>query len=117
MANYEKITELFKDDAFLKAANECKTMEDFHALFNCNGAEITEEETVDLISKIAEKRQQMDNGELSAEDLDNVAGGLALTGAAAVAACVGLGVVGIGVAAGAAFVAYQALRWGYKHKH
>lgn len=117
MANYEKITELLKDEAFLKEANACRTMEDFHALFNRNGAEITEEETIDLISKIAEKRQQMDNGELSAEDLDDVPGGLALTGAAAVAACVGLGVVGIGVAAGGAFVAYQALRWANKHKH
>lgn len=117
MANYKKITELFQDEAFLKKANECQTMEDFYTLFNQNGAEISEEETIDLISQIAEKRQKMDNGELVEDDLDDVAGGVVLTGAAAVACCVGLGVVGVGVAAGAAYVAYQTLRWKFKHKH
>lgn len=117
MANYEKISELFQDEAFLKEANECKTMGEFHELFNRNGAEITEEETVELISQIAEKRQKMDSGELAEDELDNVAGGIVLTGGLAIAACIGLGVVGVGVAAGAAYVAYQALRWGNKHKH
>lgn len=117
MANYVKIHELFQNEDFLKDANECKTMEDFHALFNRSGAEISEEETVELISQIAEKRQKMDNGELAEDDLDGVAGGFALTGAALVAACIGLGVVGMGVAAGAAYVAYHSLRWGFNHKH
>lgn len=117
MTDYNKISELFQSEAFQKEAESCKTMEDFHALFTAKGVEITLDETIDLISQIAEKKQQQDNGEISEEDLENVAGGLALTGAAAIAACVGLGVVGIGVAAGAAYVAYQALRWANKHKH
>lgn len=117
MIDYNKISELFKNEAFQKEAEGCKTMEDFHALFTAHGVEISQEETVELISQIAEKKQQQDNGEICEEDLDNVSGGLALTGAAAVAACVGLGVVGVGVAAGAAYVAYQALKWANKHKH
>lgn len=116
MANYDKISELFQNETFLKEAQNCKTMEDFYALFNRSGAEITEEETVELISQIAQKHQQEAGAEISEEDLDQVAGGIILTGGAAVAACIGLGVVGIGVAAGAAYVGYQSLRWTLKHK-
>lgn len=116
MVNYDKIGELFQQDAFKKEANECKTMEDFHNLFIKNDVEITEDETVDLISKIAEKKQQMDSGEFSEEDLENVAGGIVLTGAAAVAACIGYGVVCVGGAALSAYVGYQALKWTYKKK-
>lgn len=117
MIDYNKISELFQNEAFQKEAEGCKTMEDFQVLFTAHGVEISLEETIDLISQIAEKKQQQDGGEISEEDLENVSGGLVLTGAAAIAACIGLGVVGIGVAAGAAYVAYQALRWGNKHKH
>ena len=116
MANYEKITELFQQDAFKQAASECKTMEDFHNLFVKNGVEISEEETIDLISQIAEKKQQMDAGEFSEDELENVAGGIVLTGTAAVLACVGIGVVSVGAFALSAYVGYQALRWTYKKK-
>lgn len=115
MVNYEKLTELFQLESFKEKASECKTMEDFHKLFNDNGVEISEDETIELISQIAEKKERMDNGEILEEDLENVAGGLA--GAAAVAFCVGVGVVGIGAFALSAYVAYQGLRWANKHTH
>lgn len=114
MANYENISNLFQNEAFQAEAKECKTMDDFHALFNRHGAEISEEETIELISQIAEKRQQMDNGELAEEDLDNVAGGIVLTGGLAIAACVGVGALCVGAFAISAYNAYHALRW--KHK-
>ena len=44
VVDYNEITELFKQDAFLTEANNCKTMAEFHALFVRNGIEITEEE-------------------------------------------------------------------------
>ena len=116
MANYEKITELFQQDAFQKEASECKTMEDFHNLFLKNEVEISEEETIDLISQIAEKKQKMDAGEISEDDLENVAGGIVLTGTAAVLACIGVGVACVGGFAVSAYVGYQGLRWTYKKK-
>ena len=114
MADYAKITELFQQEAFQAEANNCKTMEDFYNLFVSNGVEITEDETIELISKIAEEKQKADDGEISEADLDNVSGGLA--GLAAVAACVGIGVLCVGAAAATAYVAYQGLRWAHKHK-
>lgn len=117
MIDYARITELFQQKDFQEEASACKTMQDFHALFLRKGVEISEEETVDLISKIAVEKQRADNGELSEEALDDVSGGVALTGAAAVAACVGVGVAGVGAFALTAFVAYQGLRWAYNHKH
>lgn len=118
MINYEQITELFKTEAFQSEAANCKTMEDFHALFVRSGVEITEEETIELISLIAEQKKKMDEGEISEEDLDNVAGGLVfvLTGGVAVAACVGIGVACVGAFALSAYVGYQALNWQYKKK-
>lgn len=116
MVNYEKITELFQQEAFKTDAAECKTMEDFYNLFVKNGVEITEEETVELISQIAEKKKQADAGEFSESELDSVAGGVILTGAAAVAACIGAGVVTVGAFALSAYVGYQSLRWTYKGK-
>lgn len=117
MMNYEKITALFDSETFKNEANACKTMDDFHKLFITNGVEITEEETVEFISKIAQKKQEMDNGEISDEALAEVSGGIVLTGAAAVFACIGVGALCIGAAAATAYVAYQALRWGNKHNH
>lgn len=115
MVNYEKIAELFQNEAFNQKANECKTMEDFQKLFATSGIEISIDETVDLISKIAEAKEKADSGELAVDELDNVAGGIVLSGTLAVLACVGIGVVAVGAAAGAAYTAYQALRWGNKH--
>lgn len=114
MIDYNKISELFQSEAFQKEAEGCKTMEDFQVLFTAHGVEISLEETIDLISQIAEKKQQQDGGEISEEDLENVSGGLVLTGGLAIAACVGVGVLCVGAFAISAYNAYHALRW--KHK-
>ena len=71
------------------------------------------EETTELICKIAEASQ---NDELDEAMLADVNGGIALSGGLAVAALIGLGVVSIGACVGTAYVAYQGLRWAYKHK-
>lgn len=113
MVNYEKITDLFQQDVFQVEANNCKTMEDFYALFVRNGIEITEEETVELISKIAEEKQKKDNGEISEEDLEDVAGGLVIS---TTLFCIGVGVACVGAAALSAYVSYNALKWANKKK-
>lgn len=113
MANYEMIAELFQDTSFQQEAAECKTMDDFHQLFTSKGADISAEETTELICKIAEASQ---NDELDEAMLADVNGGIALSGGLAVAALIGLGVVSIGACVATAYVAYQGLRWAYKHK-
>ncbi len=111
MVNYDKIGELFQQDAFKKDANECKTMEDFHSLFIKNGVEITEDETIELISQIAEKKQKMDNGEISEDELDEVAGGIVILGVTlTVAQAVALGIAGVGAAALGAWNGYHKTR-------
>ena len=117
MMNYEKMTALFENETFKAEANTCKTMDDFHNLFIANGIEASMEETIDLVSRIAQERQEMDNGEISDEALGEVSGGIVLTGTAAVLACIGIGAVCVGAAAATAYVAYQGQRWANKHKH
>lgn len=115
MVEREKINALFNDAEFKQKANECKTMEDFYKLFNENGIEISMDETIEFISKVAELKEKQDNGELSEGELDEVAGGIVIGGALGILACAGIGLVCFGVAAGAAYVAYQGLRWAYRH--
>lgn len=124
MIDFDKISVLFQDPKFQEEANKCETMEDWNILLVQNGIEITLDETVELVSLIAQSKLKMDGGELSEDSLDEVAGGVAgaaaaglvLSGGPAVWACIGIGVVCVGAACLAGYTAYQALRWSNKHK-
>ncbi len=98
MDKCEKIVNLFQQDAFKEEASKCESMGDFYNLFIKNGIEITEEETVEIIGRIAECNQKFDGSEISEEDLDNVAGGvivfLGVTLTTAQAIALGVGSVG-----------------------
>lgn len=116
MIDYQKLTDLFKTDEFQKEASGFQTMEDFHEAFQKNGIEVSLEETIDVVSKIAEKKQMLDNGEIKEKDLDNVAGGFFISGGLAIAACIGIGVVTLGTIAVSAYTGYQATKWANKDK-
>lgn len=124
MIDFEKISVMFQTPEFQEEANKCETMEDWNALLVRNGIEISFDETVELVSLIAQSKIKLDGGELSEDALDEVSGGVAgaaaaglvLSGGPAVWACVGIGVVCVGAACLAGYTAYQALRWTHKHK-
>ncbi len=111
MTDYTKLSELFQTKEFKDEAQGCKTMEDFQKCFAKHGVEMTESEVVDVISQIAEKQKELDDGQISEEDLENVSGGFAIS---TLAFCIIVGVVCVGSAAVAAYTAYQALNWTYK---
>ena len=113
MIDYEKLTALFQDESFKKEAEPCDTMEAFQELFNSKGLEMTKDEVVEVISQIAEKKQQLDNGEITENDLENVAGGLVIS---TTVFCIGVGIACIGSGAAAAYAGYHALRWANKGK-
>ena len=112
MVDYAKVTELFQNEEFQKEAESFKTMEDFEKSFAQHGINIEKDEVVELVSQIAEKKHQIDEGEISEEDLENVSGGGIVIGTTLF--CVSVGVICIGAACVAAYAAYQALNWTYK---
>ena len=110
MIDYEKLTNLFKDEEFKKEAESLATMDDFQMAFQKHGIEMTEEEVVSIVSQIAKRKEEIDNGEISEEDLENVAGGFVISTAVF---CIVVGVVCIGAGCVAAYTAYQALDWAH----
>ena len=72
-----KLDELFEDDAFVDAVCAADSSEEAQKLFAEKGLELTLEEVESLGQSIG-KAALSENGELSEEDLDSVAGGLRL---------------------------------------
>ena len=117
--NIGKMKEVFADEAFVKGLFELETAAEVQAALKEKGLEMTEEEILgvrDLLIKVgngeisAEKLElwtkQVENGELSDEMLEQVAGGAIVT--VITTTMIGLGTVlkwfGIGTAIGAAAV-------------
>lgn len=113
MINYEKLTELFQEEEFKAEASVCTTMDEFYVLFNRHGLDMSMEEVVEVIGQIAEKQKVLESGELGADELDEVAGGFAMS---TVAFCIIVGVGCAGAGALSAYVSYQALKWANKGK-
>ena len=111
MTDYTKLSELFQKKEFKAEAEACKTMEDFQKCFAKHGVEMTEEEVVDIVRQIAEKQQEVDDGQISEDELENVSGGFAIS---TLAFCIVVGVACAGSAAVSAYATYQALNWKYK---
>lgn len=116
MIDYEKVAELFQTESFQSEASNCKTMEDFQRLFVKNGFDFSMNETVELISRIAIESKKAEGIELTEEDLEDAAGGIILTGTAAILACVAIGVACIPAFAISAYNGYHAVRWMNKGK-
>lgn len=90
----EMLEKVLKDGEFSERASKISTAEELQRLFTSYGLELTMDEVVTFCEMVAqEKERQEANGEeLSAGDLEDVAGG----GFLFVAGCIGLGVIAIG---------------------
>ena len=77
-----KVEEVMKDQAFVEQLFAAETHEAAQALFAARGVEFTLEEVKQIGAGL--KAAAEANGELSADDLEAVAGGIALTTVAAV---------------------------------
>lgn len=112
-----KIKELMTDEAFVKELLETEEVADVQSKLASRGVELTEEEIKKLGQEIAkaadgaytiEQLEAMANGELSDDELEDVAGGIitVATGLLILAATV----IGIGGTGGAVYGAIKS-RW------
>ena len=98
--NMEKIKEVFSDEAFVKNLFELESAGEVQAALKEKGIEFSEEEIIsirDFLLKVEEsditKEQlekwtvQLEDGELSEEELENVAGGIVLETVGFVVGC------------------------------
>lgn len=83
------VEKAMKDEAFAKQLAEADSMEAAQKLFASRGIEFTMDEIKAIAAGL---RATESNGELSAEDLEDVAGGVSLGTIAAVAKIVACGV-------------------------
>lgn len=112
-AKLEKIKELFENEDFVKTFASCTSIADAAALFAENGLELTEAEVEGLVNQIRIIIEKLveNGGELSEEDLEQIAGGINwsvlgifggnVAGGAAIGAIVGSFIPGLGTALGA----------------
>lgn len=86
----EKIRELLADPTFGEELKNCEKLEDFQAAFQRNDVEMTLQETDSVLLQVAAANGE----ELSAEQLEQVAGGILtsiLVGAGCFAVCYAVG--------------------------
>ena len=106
--NMEKIKEVFSDEAFVKNLFELESAGEVQAALKEKGIEFSEEEIIsirDFLLKVEEsditKEQlekwtvQLEDGELSEEELENVAGGIALETVGFVVGCAIIAYAGV----------------------
>ena len=73
--NEALINEIFSDEAFLKSLSEMETAEEVQAALKEKGLDLS----IDDILKIQKTLTSQENGELSEDEMENVAGGFAIT--------------------------------------
>ena len=88
------LEQILKNGEFAEKAAKLTTAEELQELFASYGLELTVEEVVAFCELVAKEKEKQDanGGELSANDLEDVAGG----GFLFVAGCIGLGVAAVG---------------------
>ena len=109
-----RIIEVFSDETFVKELLEMDSPAQVQAALKQKDIDMTEDEILVLRDEIVRQAQKLaDGGELSLEELDEVAGGGALVGGAFVAAVIVLGVAGmVGTIASTVIgAAFKARRW------
>ena len=87
-AMMKKIEALNRDEAFVAKLKACETAEAICALYATEGFEITPEQLDAALDAIG-----ADGNEFSATELDNVAGGIFISGAAFLGYCIAYSVV------------------------
>ena len=101
--NTEKLKEVFADEAFVKGLFELETAAEVQASLKERGVELSEEEILsirDLLIKMENgeiSAEQLENGELPEELLEHVAGGAALDYVAVAVMTVAIAPLGIGL--------------------
>ena len=92
--NAEQLEMILKNEEFSAKAQELTTAEELQGLFGSYGLELAVNDVVEFCELVVkEKERQEANGEeLTASDLEDVAGG----GFLFVAGCIGLGVIALG---------------------
>ena len=111
--NTEKMKEIFSDEAFVKSLFELESAAEVQAALKEKGVELSEEQIVgirELLLKVESGEisvAQLENGELSEETLEQVAGGLAGTTILAIY----LGILGGGQVLGCGIATAIAFRW------
>ena len=106
--NEERIKEIFADEEFVKEFFSKETPEEAQAMLAEKDIDVSIEELIAIKNIVDEKLKSVENGEddeICDDDLENVAGGMLLTGTAfvlitvAVPAVLGLLFTGVGLAA------------------
>lgn len=95
MEKQQKLNALFTNEAFKAEADKISTAEELQELFAKYGVEMTLDEVIDLCGVIARYMQSEDSEELSEDDLDNVAGGIAWLAIGVAVLCIGALAIGI----------------------
>ena len=106
--NVDKLKEVFSDEAFVKSLFELESAGEVQAALKEKGIEFSEEEIIsirDFLLKVEEsditKEQlekwtvQLEDGELSEEELENVAGGIVLETVGFVVGCAIIAYAGV----------------------
>ena len=106
--NIEKMKEVFSDEAFVKGLFELESAAEVQAALKEKGIEFSEEEIIsirDFLLKVEKgditKEQlekwtvQLEDGELSEEELENVAGGIVLETVGFVVGCAIIAYAGV----------------------
>ena len=106
--NEERIKEVFSDEEFVKEFFSMETPEEAQDMLAEKDIDVSIEELIAIKNIVDEKLKSAENGEddeICDDDLENVAGGVLLTGTAfvlisvAVPAAIGLLFTGVGLAA------------------
>ena len=95
MIDNTKLEQAMMTESFKKEVKTVTTAAELKELFHKYDVELTEEEVVDFCGNIAKQMEAGENGELSEDALENIAGGFwgAVIGVGVlVIGCVGLGI-------------------------
>ena len=102
--NEALIKEIFSDEAFLKSLSEMENAEEVQAALKEKGLDLS----IDDILKIQKTLTSQENGELSEDEMENVAGGFAIT--AGIVSAIG-GVIGATGSGGTFVHTFTRGRW------
>lgn len=86
---FVKANELLEDESFLEELKKQDNDEAVAALFQKHGADINVEDVARMVEESGRYAEALEDGELDAEALDDVAGGIIIT--ATTVACFALG--------------------------
>lgn len=87
-----KLNVLFQNEEFKAECENIHSVEELQKLFATHDVEMSIDQVTELCIAIGKRAAQEENGELSEEDLDDVAGGFGVV----TWTCIGLGVLCLG---------------------